>query len=129
VGFVCAHSSLLDPLQNLLGPWCINAAARWVATTALNDQHWQIAARQQLMIEGERLYSLLSQHGLTPGGGSALFQWVCTHSASDLHQALAQRGILTRLFNQPDSLRFGLPATDQEWMRLDAALYELTSHK
>ncbi len=129
VGFVCAHPSLLDALQALLGPWCINAAARWVAAAALSDHQWQITARQQLLAAGERLHSLLSKHGLTPSGGSTLFQWICTSSASDLHQALAQRGILTRLFNQPDSLRFGLPATEVEWARLDKALYELTSHK
>ncbi len=129
VGFVCAHPSLLDALQALLGPWCINAAARWVAAAALSDHQWQMTARQQLLAASERLHSLLSEHGLTPSGGSTLFQWICIPSASELHQALAQRGILTRLFNQPDSLRFGLPATEVEWTRLDKALYELTSHK
>ncbi|MDI9673242.1 hypothetical protein QM291_21885, partial [Pseudomonas aeruginosa] len=33
-----------------------------------------------------------------------------------------QRGILTRQFEQPASLRLGLPADEAAWARLDAAL-------
>jgi adenosylcobinamide-phosphate synthase len=32
------------------------------------------------------------------------------------------QGVLTRLFPDPPSLRFGLPGTEQGWMRLEAAL-------
>ncbi|NQB26289.1 threonine-phosphate decarboxylase, partial [Pseudomonas aeruginosa] len=35
---------------------------------------------------------------------------------------LARRGILTRQFEQPASLRLGLPADEAAWARLDAAL-------
>ncbi|HCE7612230.1 TPA: threonine-phosphate decarboxylase, partial [Pseudomonas aeruginosa] len=34
----------------------------------------------------------------------------------------ARRGILTRQFEQPASLRLGLPADEAAWARLDAAL-------
>jgi len=33
-----------------------------------------------------------------------------------------QQGILTRLFGDPASLRFGLPGNEQAWLRLETAL-------
>jgi cobalamin biosynthetic protein CobC len=35
---------------------------------------------------------------------------------------MAQRGILLRLFVHDSSLRFGLPDTDADWLRLEQAL-------
>jgi cobalamin biosynthetic protein CobC len=55
---------------------------------------------------------------LTPSGGSTLFQWVCREDAARVHQQLAQQGILTRLFEQPASVRFGLPRDEAQWARL-----------
>ena len=55
-------------------------------------------------------------------GGCGLFQWVVTLEANAIHELLAREGILTRLFHDPPSLRFGLPGTEQGWMRLEAAL-------
>ncbi len=39
-----------------------------------------------------------------------------------LHQALATRGVWTRLFASSGSVRFGLPATEAEWARLHESL-------
>lgn len=129
VGFVCAHPELLARLHSALGPWCVNAPARWVATAALEDHHWQAAARQRLMTEGARLRALLTRHRLTPDGGCALFQWLHTPFAHTLHDALAQQGILTRLFTEPHGLRFGLPGNETDWARLDKALTGLATVK
>src|SRR5690606_5656258 len=112
VGFVCAYPALLAQLHGVLGPWSVNAPARWVATSALTDRAWQDAARQRLGTDGVRLQALLTQHGLNPAGGCALFQWVRTPDAQDLHEALARQGILTRLFIKSSSLRFGLPGDE-----------------
>jgi cobalamin biosynthetic protein CobC len=122
VGFVCAQPALLAPLHGVLGPWAVNAPARWVATAALNDCVWQASTRQGLGAEGARLHTLLARHGFTPDGGCALFQWVRTHCAQDLHETLARRSILTRLFAESSSLRVGLPGDEMAWARLDAAL-------
>lgn len=127
VGFVCAHMDLLIALRTLLGPWSVSAPARWVATAALRDQRWQTHARRALQLQGERLQQLLDRHGLTPAGGTALFQWLRTPRAAELHRALATQGILTRLFEMPASLRFGLPGDQADWSRLDAALGALSS--
>ncbi len=127
VGFVCGPPGLLARLHRLLGPWTLNTPGRWVAKAALGDLDWQEQARLRLVAEGERLRVLLARHGLEPQGGCALFQWVRTATAPDLHEGLACQGILTRLFEDPPSLRLGLPGTEADWARLDAALTRMTS--
>lgn len=122
VGFVAAWPALLAQIQDQLGPWTISGPARWVAQGALQDQVWQAHARAHLPVASARLASLLTQHGLAPDGGTALFQWICTTRAAALHDALARQGILTRLWQEPASLRFGLPGVEEEWMRLKTAL-------
>lgn len=122
VGFVLAEPALLTALDTLLGPWAVSAPSRWVARAALADTAWQQAARPALLAAGARLAALLRDHGLAPAGGTALFQWVRTPDAADWHERLARQGILTRLFADPPSLRFGLPHHETDWARLAAAL-------
>jgi len=62
---------------------------------------------------------------LSPDGGSSLFQWVCCADAANVHEQLAQQGILTRLFDTPSSVRFGLPRDEAQWARLSDSLGEL----
>jgi cobalamin biosynthetic protein CobC len=125
VGFVLAEAAILSPLRELLGPWTLSGPARAVAMLALDDRAWQQSMRGQLAEESARLARLLSRHQLRPTAGCCLFQWVCTPGAARLHRCLAQRAILTRLFETPSSLRFGLPPDSAGWARLDAALTEL----
>jgi cobalamin biosynthetic protein CobC len=122
VGFVHAELELLSGLAERLGPWSVSGPARWVATAALADKAWQSAARLRLTQAGMKLHDLLCRYDLEPVGGCALFQWVTTPQAISLHTSLASRGILTRLFNQPQSLRFGLPGREADWLRLQEAL-------
>lgn len=122
VGFVLAAPDFLDALSRLLGPWSVAGPSRFAAILALQDRPWQEAARAQLARESQRLARLLSHHGLASAGGTALFQWVCTPRASRIHEALARQGILSRLFDDPPSLRFGLPGSETEWARLGNAL-------
>lgn len=126
VGFVAAWPALLARMQEVLGPWAINAPARTIARLALQDSAWQLAARERLQRDSARLATLLAQHGLAPTGGTSLFQWIRTDRANELHDALARQGILTRLFNEPASLRFGLPGIEDEWDRLELALGKQT---
>jgi cobalamin biosynthetic protein CobC len=122
VGFVLAEADLLARLQRQLGPWTLTGPARWVATQALRDHAWQARTRRDLTAAGQRLGELLSQHGLPPSGGCALFAWVRTERAEQIWRQLARQGILTRLFQQPPSLRFGLPGDEPAWQRLGRAL-------
>lgn len=125
VGFVLAEQKLLHALAALLGPWPIAAPSRYVTTLALRDSTWQQATRHAFTLAAQRLSGLLTRHGLVPDGGCDLFQWVCRADAASVHDQLAQRGILTRLFDQPHSVRFGLPRDEAQWVRLAAALSEL----
>ncbi len=122
LGFVLAQQALLDRLAELLGPWAVSGPSRAVATALLQDQAGQQAQRQRLLADGERLAALLTNQGLAPAGGCALFQFCCTPLAALLHEFLATNGILTRLFDSPASLRFGLPADEAGWQRLQQAL-------
>ncbi|EIC20536.1 threonine-phosphate decarboxylase CobD [Thiorhodovibrio frisius] len=122
VGFVLAEPDLLARLRRRLGPWTLTGPARWVATQALCDQDWQLQTRAALVAAGQRLSDLLSRHGLPPAGGCALFSWVCDDRAEAIWVQLAGQGILTRLFREPPSLRFGLPGDEQAWQRLERAL-------
>lgn len=126
VGFVFAHDELLLRIQNLLGPWNVSGPSRFVAQAALLDRDWQAATRARLQQDGTRLAQILHGAKLTPDGGCGLFHWVITEQAEAIHQQLAQRGIFTRLFTQPHSLRFGLPGSSPEWARLQLALAEIS---
>jgi len=122
IGFVLAEENILHPLAELLGPWPIAAPSRYVATLALRDAAWQQAARSALLPASQRLSDLLRTHGLPPSGGTSLFQWVCSADAANIHEQLARQGILTRLFDFPPSVRFGLPRDEAQWVRLAEAL-------
>jgi cobalamin biosynthetic protein CobC len=161
VGFVLAEPMLLERLRAQLGPWTVATPSRWVAVQALHDRTWQETARQRLEADGARLAALLRRHALAPAGGCALFQWVCTPRAAVMHEYLARRGILTRLFDdapgrasvaggttawmqeveqrrerlprmpgatESPSLRFGLPGTEPDWIRLEGALAGIGAH-
>ncbi len=123
-GFVCAAPSLLDAMRERLGPWTLTGPTRHVLRTALADVDWQAKACDRLRAASERLRTLLAAHGVAPTAGSAFFQWWRHPDAHALHEALAMRGILVRRFDDPVSLRFGLPPDDAGFARLDAALTE-----
>jgi L-threonine-O-3-phosphate decarboxylase len=124
-GFVCAAPSLLDALRERLGPWTLGGPTRHVLRAALADVAWQTSARDRLRAAGERLHALLAARGIVPTAGCAFFQWWRHPDAHALHESLATRGILTRRFDDPVSLRFGLPSDDDGFARLDAALAEV----
>ena len=125
VGFVLAHAELLGRIHTALGPWSVAGPSRCVAQAALLGSGWQATARERLLQDGKRLAQLLGDAGLPPAGGCGLFQWVLTERAEAIHQQLAQYGILTRLFTQPRSVRFGLPGSAAEWDRLSTALNQI----
>jgi len=125
-GFVITDESLLTALNEKLGPWTISHPSRFITSQALQDRHWQQTARHNLKKQSQQLTVILTKHGLKPDGTTALFQWIKTPEAANIHHYLAQQGILTRLFNQPSSLRFGLPKNAQQLILLDQALRDFT---
>jgi L-threonine-O-3-phosphate decarboxylase len=124
VGFVLAEMPMLNELAERLGPWPVAAPSRYVAMLALQDTCWQRATRLSLLAGSQRLVDMLARHGFLPIFHNPLFIWLKDKNAANVHKQLAQQGILTRLFEQPASLRFGLPFGEGAWARLDAALGE-----
>jgi cobalamin biosynthetic protein CobC len=125
VGFVFAEKKILAALRETLGPWPISHPSRIAAQRALSDSAWQQQQREMLPQQSVRLAQLLTENGLAPTGGCALFQWIQTPAAAAIHHHLAAQGILTRLYSKPASLRFGLPTTEAEWHRLTEILKTL----
>lgn len=120
IGFLCAADSLREQMAEAMGPWTLSGPAREVARRALGDLDWQAGMRQTLATDSERLRTLLAPLG--PTHASALFATLTTPHAVALHEHLARRGILTRLFDTHGLLRFGLPGQAAGWAKLTEAL-------
>lgn len=126
VGFVLAEPAILNALNEILGPWSVSNPSRFVCQHALQNTVWQKTMRKKLQQQSQHLSTLLQQHRLPPHGGTKLFQWVKTKQAQKIHRQLAQQAIFTRLFTQPASLRFGLPANNSQMQTLAMALQKIT---
>ncbi|MVV48123.1 threonine-phosphate decarboxylase [Pseudomonas sp. PB120] len=122
LGFVVAERKLLKLLAEQVGPWAVSGPSRVVGQACLLDTEGHARQRQRTEEASERLALLLDQYGFNPQGGCALFQWLITERAEHLHQFMARRGILLRLFTHNSSLRFGLPGEEADWARLAQAL-------
>jgi len=129
VGFVFAPMRVRMELAQRLGPWAVAGPSRYAAARALQDRQWQQQNRNALLAAGQRLQSLLQQSGFDEPAGTPLFQWVITPHAEALYRYCLQRGILIRKFDQPASLRFGLPADESGWARLRDALAGFSSDR
>lgn len=121
LGFVLAEPALLQRLAELLGPWTVSGPTRILGQACLLDSAAHQRQIARCAAASQRLADLLSSAGFAPTGGCDLFQYLVTDQAVLLHEFMARRGILLRLFNQPASLRFGLPATEQDFQRLQQA--------
>jgi cobalamin biosynthetic protein CobC len=107
-------------MAEAIGPWAVSGPARAVAAAALADTQWQAGARAHLVAASSRLAQVLAPLG--EGTTTALFHWLPCADAVALHDFLAQRGLLVRLFSDLPGIRIGLPATETEWQRLVAAI-------
>ena len=122
LGFVLAERKLLKLLAEQVGPWAVSGPTRVLGQACLTDTEGHTRQRIRTDEAGERLALLLEQYGFKPQGGCALFQWLITERAEVLHEFMARRGILLRLFTHNSSVRFGLPADEADWQRLEQAL-------
>jgi cobalamin biosynthesis protein CobC len=123
LGFALAAPPLSARLAALLGPWAVSAPALLVGAKALADEAWLERTRRRLAKAAARLDTMLSGAGLEIIGGTTLFRLAQTAGAEELFRHLGRAGILTRIFPEHTRwLRFGLPATDDDWRRLQIAL-------
>ncbi len=122
-GFVLGAPAVLAALREALGAWTVSGPARHAVGAAFDDIAWQQQMRARLVAQRERLATLLRAQRFTVHA-TPLFAWTADSRAQALHRALAQRGIWTRFFAQPASVRIGLPASDDDWARFEHALIE-----
>ncbi|SDC69646.1 threonine-phosphate decarboxylase CobD [Paraburkholderia lycopersici] len=120
-GFALAQPALLRALHAHLGAWTVAGPARHAVTHAFEDRAWHGEMRLRLAAESARLVALLRARGFSPNA-TPLFAWIADPRAPALQDALARRAVWTRRFDAPASLRFGLPASDDEWRRFEDAL-------
>lgn len=122
LGFVIGHPALLTEFSNRFGEWCVSGPALKIGAAAFNDTQWQSTMRGRLGTKMDTLADLLSPR-LELVGKTNLFL-TCRHrDAQGLHHFLADHKIWTRIFSyEPDWLRFGLPETEFDLMRLGQCL-------
>jgi cobalamin biosynthesis protein CobC len=124
LGFALAAPALATRLSAALGPWAVSGPALAIGAQALADAAWIEKTRRRLAKAAKRLDAVLAGAGLDIVGGTALFRLARMPAAAALFDHLGRAGILVRVFADNASwLRFGLPATAQEWRRLEAAMH------
>ncbi len=123
LGFAAGDQALITQLKDRLGPWAVSGVAMEIAIKAFSDTQWITQTRSRLTADRQKLESMLEKAGLTVLGGTDLFSYVQVKDALQIYEQLCQHHILVRPFTQtPDKLRFGHPASAEEWDRLSKAL-------
>jgi cobalamin biosynthetic protein CobC len=123
LGFALAAPEVAARISAALGPWAVSGPALAIGAAALADTTWIAHMRERLASDARRLDALLAQSGLEVAGGTSLFRLVRTPAAATLFYRLGCAGIFVRRFDEePEWLRFGLPADETAWQRLGAAL-------
>ncbi|BDY05233.1 threonine-phosphate decarboxylase CobD [Ferrimonas sp. YFM] len=120
-GFVLAEPWLLAQLTDELGPWTLAGPSRIACRRALEDKEWQARQAERLTSASNRLHQQLKPLGGRLCG-TGLFQTLYHPRAAIWHKQLCGEGILVRLTDEGDGLRFGLPLDESQWQRLAEAL-------
>jgi cobalamin biosynthetic protein CobC len=122
VGFVVATEPEASAWRRLLGDWPVSGPACEIATLALRDAAWIAATRARLAADRSRLDGIIGRAGPKLLGGTDLFGLFEAPDGIDLLDHFAHAGILVRGFAAaPRHYRFGLPADEAAWQRLEAA--------
>ncbi|UIJ71495.1 threonine-phosphate decarboxylase CobD [Aurantimonas sp. HBX-1] len=123
LGFALTTPGLADALRGQLGAWAVSGPALAVGAAWLGDARLCADIRASIARQHGLLAATLAATGLTPVGGTQLFQTIRHPDASALFAALCRRHILARPFAyRPDWLRIGNVADEAEAGRLGAAL-------
>ncbi len=123
LGFALAAPALAARIRSMLGPWAVSGPALAVGTKALADTAWIARTRRHLAASVTRLDATLTAAKLNIVGGTSLFRLARTPAASALFHHLGRAGIWVRSFpHHAGWLRFGLPANERQWRRLERAM-------
>jgi len=123
LGFALASPTIVARLAAMLGPWAVSGPALTIGAKALADPAWIEKTQSRLERAAKRLDAILTESGLDIVGGTNLYRLVRTDTANELFHHLGLAGVLVRRFpEKSDWLRFGLPANERAWRRLQIAL-------
>jgi cobalamin biosynthetic protein CobC len=123
LGFALLDRQPAVQLAAVLGPWPVSGPALAIGAKALADTAWIERTRRELKEAARRLDAILTHAGLEVIGGTTLFRLARTPAANALFDHLGRAGILVRVFpDNPAWLRFGLPADEAAWRRLEISL-------
>lgn len=123
LGFALAEPALARRLEEALGPWAVSGPAIAAGCAALPDAAWRREAAAARAQDAARLDRMIARAGGRIVGGTALFRTAAFADAPALFRRLGKAGIYVRRFpEQPERLRFGLPADKAEWCRLSRIL-------
>lgn len=129
VGFVFATENIKAQLKDHLGPWTVSGPSRWVMRQALTDIRWQKRQTEKIEVASDRLEQLLGRYLSLPVAGATLFKTIYLKNASMLYDLLCKEQILSRLCDEKNAIRLGLPACELQWQRLEAALSKISKIK
>jgi len=126
-GFVIAPEKILSLLKYHQGPWSVSGPARWLVKQALVDKTWIEDNKKHLQKASIKLENLLKKYLLSDYpqrfiAGTVLFKTLFLENAPLMYEQLAKNGVLVRLLDNKKGLRFGLPANEQQWQRLEMVL-------
>ncbi|MEH6824387.1 MAG: threonine-phosphate decarboxylase CobD [Motiliproteus sp.] len=133
LGFLMATEEIRAAIAKERGPWAIPGPSAWVGCQALAATSWQAQQRQRLHGEANKLNQLLRRHLHTHASRLVQTAYFTTlflppAPAQAIYQTLGQQGLLIRFFEPQQGLcglRFGLPATANQWRRLTESLERL----
>ncbi|WED28722.1 aminotransferase class I/II-fold pyridoxal phosphate-dependent enzyme [Vibrio sp. DW001] len=122
VGFLYATEPLKSNVAERLGPWAVTGPSRWVVKHAIVDHEWQNKTSKKIEEASSKLKALLSNYLTSDFQGTPLFTTVYVENAPYLHEMLCQHQVFTRLCDEMNAVRFGLPASAFQWDKLESAL-------
>ncbi|MGL4404344.1 MAG: threonine-phosphate decarboxylase CobD [Notoacmeibacter sp.] len=123
LGFAAGHRDDIEILQRLLGPWAVSGPALVAGAACYGDGKFKGKISRAILRNSNAQRTVFSKADLEIVTDVGLFHLIKHQNAKALHQGLARKHILTRVFeNQPDWIRFGLTKNTVERARLAAAL-------
>jgi cobalamin biosynthetic protein CobC len=123
LGFALGDPEIIGRMRAFAGPWAVGGPAIVAGQAALADAEWQGETIARLARDTVRMDALAEAAGWSPVGGTVLFRTYDTGDAAAVQARLARTQIWTRCFPYSQGwLRIGLPGTEEDWARMEAAM-------
>lgn len=123
LGLAGQGDALVARMRELMGPWAVSGPACAIGAAALADRDWLARTAAARAADAARLDALLAPHARAPMRGTRLYRLLESEDASALFARLGRAGLYVRRFDHdPRLLRFGLPASEEAFGRLERTL-------